>query len=231
MCGSVNARSGREAATAPRIVLSSMSVRVSERAKGQRGGHGTPDRLVVDVREVHHLRRLVAEGAEDAAHHVFPDERPEVADVHPVVDGGTARVEADLSRTDRTKLLERAAHGVVEAKGHDGRFSTTARDFASEGPAPPVLYPRPPCFDRRPRPHCSSSWTTTRTRPKWRRTSLTSSAATSKAPSPAPRPSKRWTPVGPTSSSWTFACPISPGTRSAAGSRPWPRPRARRLSS
>ena len=69
-------------------------------------------RQMTDVGNVHYVVDTIAVPFERAAQHVLENERPVVADVLVVVDGGTARVEADraalverLERTQRPRVV------------------------------------------------------------------------------------------------------------------------------
>jgi len=80
---------------------------------------GAVDGAIVHVGEVHHLAHVpphvVAQGPPQD---VAADERPEVADVRPVVDRRAAGVHPDGSAVRRRELVLSAAEGVVKAHTH-----------------------------------------------------------------------------------------------------------------
>ena len=76
------------------------------------------DGPVVHVGQVHDMEDLVAAGLEPAAQKVLEEERPEIADVGVVVDGGTAGVERHPARVERLERLDFPGQRVVEAERH-----------------------------------------------------------------------------------------------------------------
>src|SRR5690606_1922658 len=79
----------------------------------------TPDDLVVDVREVHHLLHFPAGEAQCAPEQILEQERAEVPEVSRIVDRRTARVEADLPAIRGSEWLDTASERVVEEElGH-----------------------------------------------------------------------------------------------------------------
>ena len=88
-------------------------------AEGHAGGMGSPDRLVVDIREVHHAADHEAPLAEMTLEEILEDVGPEVADMGVGVDGRAARVEGEgltLAGAGRDRL-KLAAEGVVNLNG------------------------------------------------------------------------------------------------------------------
>ena len=90
------------------------------RVVAQRDARGAriADRLVVHVREVHHVRELVAGVFERAVQHVLERVGAEVADVREVVNRGAAGVEAGDAGFKRLERFETAREGIVEGKLH-----------------------------------------------------------------------------------------------------------------
>ena len=78
------------------------------------------DRLVIDVRQVHHALHLVAAHLEVALQEVFKNVGAEVADVGETVDGRPAGVHLDELpvRVDRHELLDAAGVRIVESDRH-----------------------------------------------------------------------------------------------------------------
>ena len=61
--------------------------------------------LVIDVRDVAHVRELVAAMAQIAAHDIEDDHHACMADMQEVVDGHATHVHADPARRDGLQLL------------------------------------------------------------------------------------------------------------------------------
>ena len=91
-------------------------VLVRLRVVGQSDARGVcaADRLVVDVGEVHHLADLHSVELHDAAEDILERVGAEVADVGEVVDGGSARVEADRVALEGPELLDSSRQRVVD---------------------------------------------------------------------------------------------------------------------
>ena len=75
---------------------------------------------VTHIGDVHHVDDVIAEQLERAAQHVGIEERPKVADVRVVVDGGAAGVErhSPAGGIERREDLLALRERVVEAKAH-----------------------------------------------------------------------------------------------------------------
>ncbi len=72
------------------------------------------NRLVVNVREIHHLRDTISLVAQIAPHDVAQDERAEVANVGVVIHGGSTGVHTDLSRMNRLEFFLGARQSIIE---------------------------------------------------------------------------------------------------------------------
>ena len=73
------------------------------------------DRPIVDVGEVHDLRNAEPAKLQVPTKQILPDEGPEVADVGPLIDGGSAAVDPGVARLERLEFFELPAQGVVES--------------------------------------------------------------------------------------------------------------------
>ncbi|MNR12663.1 hypothetical protein D3C85_1290310 [compost metagenome] len=74
------------------------------------------DDLVVDVRDVLHVRHVIASGAQPAVHHVEHHHHARVADVTIVVHGHAAHIHADLARFDWHERLLFTRERVVDVQ-------------------------------------------------------------------------------------------------------------------
>ncbi len=106
---------GRQDVERPLLGVERLDERTRVVPEAHPPGVGAPDRLVVDVRDVHHVGDLEAGEQEEALEQVLEDIRPPVADMGKVVDRRTAGVEPDLAGLERNELLDPSAEGVVEA--------------------------------------------------------------------------------------------------------------------
>ena len=77
------------------------------------------DDLVVDVRQIHDLCHLQSLELQVATQEVFEQERPEVADMHKIVNGGAAGVHSHMTGLGRCELLLAAGQCIVELQRHD----------------------------------------------------------------------------------------------------------------
>ena len=77
----------------------------------------------------------VEPAVEPAPQHVLEDEGPEVADVHAIPHGRSARVHADVPGLQRLHIDKLPAHRVVQLQGHRRSRSTVA-DAAIPSPRP-----------------------------------------------------------------------------------------------
>ena len=98
-------------------------------------GEGGRDGAVVHVGEVHDVQDVVAARLEPAAQEILEEERPEVADVGVVVDGGAAGVERHASRLNGRERLYPAGQGVVELERHPCEDAVLASSGADVGDA------------------------------------------------------------------------------------------------
>ncbi len=87
---------------------------------------GELDDPVVDVGDIHDLEHFVPEELEGAPQDVGGHEGPEVADVGPAVDGGSADVHLQRLSFGRDDLLDPSAQGVVELESSHRALSITA---------------------------------------------------------------------------------------------------------
>lgn len=87
-------------------------------ADGYPGSGGVADDLVVHVGDVHDVAGGDSLQLEEAAEDVDLEERPEVADVAVVVDGGPAGVHAECLAVDGCEFFDAAGEGVEESNGH-----------------------------------------------------------------------------------------------------------------
>jgi hypothetical protein len=70
---------------------------------------------MADVGDVHHVANAIAVPCKNALQQVLEEERAVVADVLVVVDGGTARIQADAAaRVERMELAQAPRVVVVE---------------------------------------------------------------------------------------------------------------------
>ena len=80
------------------------------------------DRLVVDVRQVHHLADLHPVELDDAAEYVLESVRAEVPDMREIVDGRAARIEADFVPLERLQFLDSSRQRVIDVH-HDAYYT------------------------------------------------------------------------------------------------------------
>ena len=92
---------------------------------------GIPDRLVVHVRQVHHLCHLIAEVFQRPAQQIFEQIGAEVADMSVIIDRRAAGVHPHLARLDRGEFLQGPPQRIE--KPHFRLL-----DSVSAAPSPPV---------------------------------------------------------------------------------------------
>ncbi len=116
---------GRQDAEGVAVPAEGLDERLRVLVEAHALGLGPPDRLVVDVGDVHDVDDLEAPEEQKALEQVLEDVGPPVADMGEIVDRRAAGVELDAPGLDRDEVLDLAAQSVVEPD-HPAHLSRSA---------------------------------------------------------------------------------------------------------
>jgi hypothetical protein len=100
--------------SAKKSILEGLSEGVQVHPLGDR----TPNGLVVDIGQIHHLDDFEPAILQNAPEQILENIGPEIADVGVVVDRRTAGIEADLAGVDGFQNLQPLAQAIKNLQGH-----------------------------------------------------------------------------------------------------------------
>ena len=101
-----------------RVLVKGIDHAIGQVADGFAVFHGTPDDLVVDIRDVAHIGDAIATDLEPALHHIERHHGPRMPQMAEIVDRHATHIHADMSRLDGGERLNAACQRVVDLQRH-----------------------------------------------------------------------------------------------------------------
>src|SRR5207253_9559109 len=119
------------------VLKERLDVFLGELVDGDSGIRRFLDDAVLDIGQIHHLRHLVTLLSQHAPKQILEEERSKIPDVSKIVHRRAAGVHPNVTRLERSKLFDLAAHGVVQAQRcHGASFRSTTAWAANASPRP-----------------------------------------------------------------------------------------------